>query len=83
MTNSAKGGFNRVAGADTLPVLSRKVIECQQLFMVFLQADGCLAYVLAARLKEHHSADRERDRYTSEKAPDAIVIPDPATLEVR
>ena len=39
MPDRSKGGFNRIAGANTLPMLGRKVEECHELFAVFLQAE--------------------------------------------
>ena len=44
MTNGAKGRFNRVAGADMLPMHGREVIECHQPLMVFLQTGSGLWY---------------------------------------
>ena len=41
MTNGTKG-FNRIAGADMLPMHGREVIECHQPLMVFLQTGSGL-----------------------------------------
>ena len=38
MPDRGKGGFNWVAGADTLPMLGGEVEECHEFFAVFLQA---------------------------------------------
>jgi len=42
MPDRGKGGFNRIAGADTLPMLRRKVEECHEFGPILLQAQRCL-----------------------------------------
>jgi len=38
MPDRGKGGFNRIAGADALPMLRRKVEECHEFGPILLQA---------------------------------------------
>src|SRR5690606_25934730 len=40
------------------------------------------ADVLSAGLEQHHGADGKRDRYARQEAADALVVPDPAALEI-
>ena len=37
VADGGKGGFNRVAGPDALPVLGRKIIKCQQFIPILEQ----------------------------------------------
>src|SRR5260221_9202039 len=39
--------------------------------------------MLPAGLQQHHRTDRKRHRHAGEKAANAVVVPDPTTLEVR
>ena len=38
MPDRGESGFNRITGADALPMLGRKVEECHEFFSIFLQA---------------------------------------------
>ncbi len=38
MPDRGKGGFNRIAGADALPMLGREVEECHEFGPILLQA---------------------------------------------
>ena len=42
MSDRGEGGHNRIAGADALPVLCRKIEECHELFTILLQSQRSL-----------------------------------------
>ena len=48
MPDRGEGRFNRITGADALPMLGGKVEECHEFFAVFLQAQrrlGVLCFI--------------------------------------